>query len=243
MSAQSIYHTWRGMREADETTSSWLYIAFIDADNSFAMVQEASFADEDLSFDITTRAYGLFSFDGEKLNVMVNENETTSTLDDITFSDEMERQFKKNKALKANMNNQVRATFKQTKDDFEKDYTFYMNQKHSDDLGKAVNAGVVKLVKDLDRDVNGRDVLVVEDIVDSGMTLHYIKSELLHRGATSVRIATLLDKPARRRVELNVEYSCFNIPDAFVVGYGLDYDEKYRNLPDVGILHPRIYTK
>lgn len=121
MSAQSIYHTWRGMREADETTSSWLYIAFIDADNSFAMVQEASFADEDLSFDITTRAYGLFSFDGEKLNVMVNENETTSTLDDITFSDEMERQFKKNKVLKANMNNQVRATFKQTKDDFEKD--------------------------------------------------------------------------------------------------------------------------
>ena len=105
------------------------------------------------------------------------------------------------------------------------------------------STGVVKLVKDLDRDVNGRDVLVVEDIVDSGMTLSYIKKELLQRGATSVRIATLLDKPARRRVELNVEYSCFNIPDAFVVGYGLDYDEKYRNLPDVGVLHPRIYTK
>ena len=103
--------------------------------------------------------------------------------------------------------------------------------------------GVVKLVKDLDRDVNGRDVLVVEDIVDSGMTLSYIKKELQQRGATSVRIATLLDKPARRRVELNVEYSCFEIPDAFVVGYGLDYDEKYRNLPDVGVLHPRIYTK
>lgn len=103
--------------------------------------------------------------------------------------------------------------------------------------------GVVKLVKDLDRDVNGRDVLVVEDIVDSGMTLSYIKKELIQRGATSVRIATLLDKPARRRVELNVEYSCFEIPDAFVVGYGLDYDEKYRNLPDIGILHPRIYTK
>ena len=105
------------------------------------------------------------------------------------------------------------------------------------------STGVVKLVKDLDRDVYGRDVLVVEDIVDSGMTLSYIKKELLQRGASSVRIATLLDKPARRRVELNVEYSCFNIPDAFVVGYGLDYDEKYRNLPDVGILHPRIYTK
>ena len=105
------------------------------------------------------------------------------------------------------------------------------------------STGVVKLVKDLDRDVYGRDVLVVEDIVDSGMTLSYIKKELLHRGASSVRIATLLDKPARRRVELEVEYSCFNIPDAFVVGYGMDYDEKYRNLPDVGILHPRIYTK
>ena len=105
------------------------------------------------------------------------------------------------------------------------------------------STGVVKLVKDLDRDVNGRDVLVVEDIVDSGMTLSYIKKELTHRGAKSVRIATLLDKPARRRVELEVEYSCFNIPDAFVVGYGLDYDEKYRNLPDVGILHPRIYSE
>ena len=105
------------------------------------------------------------------------------------------------------------------------------------------STGVVKLVKDLDRDVSGRDVLVVEDIVDSGMTLSYIKSELQHRGASSVRIATLLDKPARRRVDLKVEYSCFNIPDAFVVGYGLDYDEKYRNLPDVGILAPRIYTK
>lgn len=105
------------------------------------------------------------------------------------------------------------------------------------------STGVVKLVKDLDRDVSGRDVLVVEDIVDSGMTLSYIKSELQHRGASSVRIATLLDKPARRRVDLKVEYSCFEIPDAFVVGYGLDYDEIYRNLPDVGILAPRIYTK
>ena len=101
--------------------------------------------------------------------------------------------------------------------------------------------GVVQLVKDLDRDVTGREVLVVEDIVDSGMTLSYIKKLLLQRGAKRVQIATLLDKPARRRVELEVEYSCFEIPDAFVVGYGLDYDEKYRNLPDVGILHPRIY--
>ena len=87
------------------------------------------------------------------------------------------------------------------------------------------STGVVKLVKDLDRDICGRAVLAVEDT------------------AASVRIATLLDKPARRRVELDVDYSCFVIPDAFVVGYGLDYDEKYRNLPDIGVLHPRIYTK
>ena len=101
--------------------------------------------------------------------------------------------------------------------------------------------GVVKVVKDLDRDVNGKDVLIVEDIVDSGMTLSYLKRLLLDRGAASVRIVTLLDKPARRRVDLKADYFCFEIPDAFVVGYGLDYDELYRNLPDIGILAPRIY--
>lgn len=105
------------------------------------------------------------------------------------------------------------------------------------------SSGVVRILKDLDRDITGQDVIVVEDIVDSGMTLHYLKGVLKTRNAASVSIATLLDKPARRRVDLQVQYSCFNIPDAFVVGYGLDYDEKYRNLPDIGVLHPRIYTK
>ena len=104
-------------------------------------------------------------------------------------------------------------------------------------------SGEVKLVKDLDRSVQGRDVIVVEDIVDSGMTLSFLKKNLLHRGAASLRIATLLDKPARRRVELETDYSCFEIPDAFVVGYGLDYNETYRNLPDIGILSPRIYAE
>ena len=103
------------------------------------------------------------------------------------------------------------------------------------------SSGEVKMVKDLDRSINGRDVIVVEDIVDSGMTLSFLKRTLLGRGASSLRIATLLDKPARRRVELEVDYSCFEIPDAFVVGYGLDYNETYRNLPDIGILSPRIY--
>ena len=105
------------------------------------------------------------------------------------------------------------------------------------------STGEVKLVKDLDRSIRGRDVIIVEDIVDSGMTLSFLKKNLLHRGAASLRIATLLDKPARRRVELETDYSCFEIPDAFVVGYGLDYDEHYRNLPYVGILKPEVYSK
>lgn len=104
------------------------------------------------------------------------------------------------------------------------------------------SSGVVRILKDLDRDVTGRDVIVVEDIVDSGLTLSYLKSVLETRNARSIAITTLLDKPARRKVPLTVDYSCFNIPDAFVVGYGLDYDEKYRNLPDIGVLHPRIYA-
>lgn len=105
------------------------------------------------------------------------------------------------------------------------------------------SSGVVRILKDLDRDISGRHVLVVEDIVDSGLTLSYLKEVLETRNAASVSIVTLLDKPARRKAPLEVQYSCFNIPDAFVVGYGLDYDEKYRNLPDIGVLHPRIYTK
>ncbi len=101
--------------------------------------------------------------------------------------------------------------------------------------------GVVKIIKDLSVDITGVDVLIVEDIVDSGITLNYLKNMLQERGAASIRIATLLDKPARRRVDLKADYSCFQIPDEFVVGYGLDYDEKYRNLPEIGVLSPRIY--
>ena len=103
------------------------------------------------------------------------------------------------------------------------------------------STGEVQLVKDLGRSVNGRDVIIVEDIVDSGSTLSYLKKVLDSRGVSSLRICSLLDKPARRRVPLSVDYSCFEIPDAFVVGYGLDYAEKYRNLPDIGVLSPKIY--
>ena len=104
-------------------------------------------------------------------------------------------------------------------------------------------SGVVRILKDLDHDVLDKDVLVVEDIVDSGLTLSYIKKVLHERGARSVRLATLLDKPVRRRTELEVDYACFRIPNEFVVGYGLDYQEKYRNLPLIGVLHPRIYME
>lgn len=103
------------------------------------------------------------------------------------------------------------------------------------------SSGVVRILKDLDKPIDGKDVLIVEDIVDSGMTLSFLKENLLRRGAASLHIATLLDKPARRRTPLTVDYYGFIIPDEFVVGYGLDYAEKYRNLPDIGVLRPEIY--
>ena len=104
------------------------------------------------------------------------------------------------------------------------------------------SSGVVRLLKDLDHDVLGRDVIIIEDIVDSGVTLNYLKDNLKGRGANSIKICTLLDKPARRRVALSPDYCGFVIEDAFVVGYGLDYDEVYRNLPDIGVLKEEIYA-
>ncbi len=104
-------------------------------------------------------------------------------------------------------------------------------------------SGVVKIVKDLDLDLHGYDVLIVEDILDSGMTLKYITGLLEQRGTRSIRIATLLDKPSRRKVDIKADYYCFDIPDEFVVGYGLDFDEKYRNFPAVGVLKPQVYEK
>ena len=103
--------------------------------------------------------------------------------------------------------------------------------------------GVVKILKDLDRLVEGDDVLVVEDILDSGMTLSYLTEMLRDRNPASIHIATLLDKPERRKVEIKPDYVGFTIPDEFVVGYGLDYTELYRSLPYVGILDPKVYTK
>ena len=103
--------------------------------------------------------------------------------------------------------------------------------------------GAVKINKDLSEDIEGRDVIIVEDILDSGITLSYLKGYLLNRKPASIKIATLMDKPARRRADVYADYSCFEVPDAFVVGYGLDYNEKYRNLPYIGVLKPEVYSK
>ncbi len=104
-------------------------------------------------------------------------------------------------------------------------------------------SGVVRIIKDLDNDLAGMDLLLVEDILDSGMTLSYIKKLLLDRNPNSVRICTLLDKPERRKADIVADYKGFDVPDEFVVGYGLDYAEKYRNLPYIGILKPSVYSE
>jgi len=104
-------------------------------------------------------------------------------------------------------------------------------------------SGTVRIFKDLDIDIEGYDLLLVEDILDSGKTLSYITEILLARNPKSIRICTLLDKPDRRQVDLTAEYTGYTIPDEFVVGYGLDYDEKYRNLPFVGVLKRSVYEK
>ena len=104
-----------------------------------------------------------------------------------------------------------------------------------------VSSGQVKIVKDLSEPIEGKDILVVEDILDSGNTLSYLLKLLEARHPASIRLCTLLDKPERRTKPVAVQYTGFTIPDEFVVGYGLDYDEKYRNLPYIGVLKPSVY--
>lgn len=103
------------------------------------------------------------------------------------------------------------------------------------------SSGNVKIIKDLDIDLHGKDLLLVEDILDSGMTLSYVRNMLEQRHPASIRICTLLDKPERRKADISADYFGDLVPDEFVVGYGLDYDEKYRNLPYIGVLKREIY--
>ena len=110
--------------------------------------------------------------------------------------------------------------------------------------GGTESSGIVKLVKDLDESLEGKHVLIVEDIIDSGRTLAYLIEVLKQRQPADIRLCTLLDKPERRvKKQVKVDYVCFTIPDEFVVGYGLDYDQKYRNLPYIGVLKPEVYSE
>ena len=105
------------------------------------------------------------------------------------------------------------------------------------------SSGVVQITRDLQEDINGRDVIIVEDILDSGNTLEFLKKYLMAKGAASVTIVTLLDKPSRREKAITADYAGFVVPDEFVVGYGLDYAQQYRNMPYIGVLKPEVYSK
>ena len=109
--------------------------------------------------------------------------------------------------------------------------------------GGTSSSGVINIIKDIDQDIKGRDILFVEDIIDTGKTLKSLKELFEGRQPASVKIATLLDKPEGRLVEIEADYTCFTIPNDFVVGYGLDYDENYRNLPYIGVLKEEVYSK
>ena len=109
--------------------------------------------------------------------------------------------------------------------------------------GGTSSSGVINIIKDMDQDITGRDILFVEDIIDTGKTLKSLKELFEGRQPASVKIATLLDKPEGRLVEIEADYTCFTIPNEFVVGYGLDYDENYRNLPYIGVLKEEVYSK
>ena len=109
--------------------------------------------------------------------------------------------------------------------------------------GGTSSSGVINIIKDMDQDIKGRDILFVEDIIDTGKTLKSLKELFEGRQPASVKITTLLDKPEGRLVEIEADYTCFTIPNEFVVGYGLDYDENYRNLPYIGVLKEEVYSK
>ena len=113
----------------------------------------------------------------------------------------------------------------------------------SDGGANTTTTGLVKIIKDLDQDLTGKDVLIVEDILDTGVTLSHLVPMLQMRNPNSVKICAILSKPSRRQADIEPDYKGFDVPDEFVVGYGLDYDEKYRNLPYVGVLKPQVYNK
>ena len=109
--------------------------------------------------------------------------------------------------------------------------------------GGTSSTGAVEIQKDLGQNIEGRHIIIIEDILDSGNTLNYLQSYLMTRKPASITIATLMDKPSRRTAPVYAKYSCFEVPDEFVVGYGLDYAQKYRNMPYIGVLKPEVYSE
>ncbi|MGT2742570.1 hypoxanthine phosphoribosyltransferase [Streptococcus plurextorum] len=109
--------------------------------------------------------------------------------------------------------------------------------------GGTSSSGEVKILKDVDTNIEGRDVIFIEDIIDTGRTLLYLRDMFKYRKANSVKIATLFDKPEGRVVDIDADYVCYNVPNEFIVGFGLDYNENYRNLPYVGVLKEEVYNK
>lgn len=109
--------------------------------------------------------------------------------------------------------------------------------------GGMTSSGEVKILKDVDTNVEGRDIIFIEDIIDTGRTHKYLRDMFKYRKANSVKIATLFDKPEGREVDIDADYVCYDVPNEFIVGFGLDYDENYRNLPYVGVLKEEVYTK
>lgn len=107
----------------------------------------------------------------------------------------------------------------------------------------AETSGVVRIIKDLEDNIEGKNIIIVEDIIDTGLTLEYLRKNLLSRQPKSLKICTLLDKPARREKEMTIDYKGFEVPDDFIIGYGIDYAEKYRNLPFIGVLKREVYEK
>ena len=107
----------------------------------------------------------------------------------------------------------------------------------------AETSGVVRIIKDLEENIEGKNIIIIEDIIDTGLTLAFLKQNLLSRNPKSLKICTLLDKPARREKEILIDYKGFEVPDEFIIGYGIDYAEKYRNLPFVGLLKREVYEK
>ncbi|MEA3377333.1 MAG: hypoxanthine phosphoribosyltransferase [Chloroflexota bacterium] len=130
------------------------------------------------------------------------------------------------------------------------DLTRHLNVRHEVDFmetssygARTESSGVVRILLDLERNIQGRHVLIVEDIVDSGRTLDYVTRNLETRGPASLRVCTLLNKPSRRVIDVPLDFVGFEVPDEFVIGYGLDFDEEYRNLPFIGVLKEEIYTE